>query len=172
MCRASQDSWAAHHARLLTRLEQHLDEVDTAEAEAREAAAAASATMAELHAQERRRLQLQHQELEHVVENLEQKVEQLERDGAVKQQQQEELTNMCAQVCSLGARPACTAATSAAVMQHPSLHSRSLTAVVPELRNVGVWLAVCLHVLPLTLAKGLAVLSFFPAILLHVCAAS
>lgn len=96
--RASQDSWAAHHARLLSRLEQYLEEIDTAESEAREAAAAAQATLTELHVQERWQLQCQQQQMEVAVQELEQKVHQLERDGELKQQQQEELTNMCAQV--------------------------------------------------------------------------
>lgn len=97
-CRASQDSWAAHHARLLIRLEQQLEDIDAADADAKAASEAAQATTAALHAQERRQLQQQQQQMELLVEQLEQQVQQLERDGAVKQQQQEELTSMCAQV--------------------------------------------------------------------------
>ena len=85
----------------MSRLEQYLEEIDTAEAEAKEVAAAAQATLAELHAQERWQLQCQQQQMEGTVQELEQKVQQLERDGALKQQQQEELTSMCAQVCTV-----------------------------------------------------------------------
>jgi hypothetical protein len=41
--------------------------------------------------------------MEQVVVELEQKVQQLERDGMCKQQQQEELTSMCAQVGPIAA---------------------------------------------------------------------
>lgn len=97
-CRASQDSWAAHHARLLIRLEQQLEDIDAADADAKAASAAAQATITALHAQERQQLQYEQQQMECLIEQLEQQVQQLERDGMVKQQQQEELTSMCAQV--------------------------------------------------------------------------
>lgn len=54
--------------------------------------------MAALHMQERQQLQVQQQRMEQLVDELEQKVQQLERDRMCKQQQQEELTSMCAEV--------------------------------------------------------------------------
>lgn len=95
---ASQDAWAAHHARLLTQLEDYLSDIALAEAESKAASAAAEATLSALHARERQQLQQQQGELQLTVQQLEAKVEQLEQDGVLQQQQQEELTSMCAQV--------------------------------------------------------------------------
>jgi ABC-type xylose transport system substrate-binding protein len=101
MRRASQDSWAAHHARLLIKMEQCLEDIDLAEADAKAASAAADATVAELHAQEQQQLQRQQRQMERLVQQMEEKVHQLEQDGSNKQQQQEELTSMCAQVSTV-----------------------------------------------------------------------
>lgn len=82
----------------MTQLQQRLADISLAEAEAKAAAAAAQTTLTAVHAQERQQLQLHQQELEQIVRQLEHKVQFLEQDTSIKQQQQEELTSMCAQV--------------------------------------------------------------------------
>lgn len=75
-----------------------MEQIDEADEDAKAAAAAAEATIAAMHAHDRQQLQEQQQQMELLVEQLQQKVHELERDASLKLQQQEELTRMCAQV--------------------------------------------------------------------------